>query len=122
MLSVYFGITVFLDGAKARSYLLRSGIEVIGALHVVVSVAKFALLVLEERPKTPHIKDESLRKSLGQEALSGFWSRSLFLWLNRLFVTGFRRNITVDDLGNLGPGFSTEALSNKFHVLWGNSR
>lgn len=122
LLSIYFGITVFLDGAKARSYLLRSGLDGIGAIQVAVAVVKFILLVLEERPKKLGLQNKNLRDFFGKEALSGFWSRSLFLWLNDVFLIGFRRIITLQDLGNLGPEFSTADLSNKFGVIWNKGK
>lgn len=118
LLSIYFGVTVFLDGAKARSYLLRNGLDTIGAVQVVITVAKFVLLILEEVPKTPDLRDKNLRDFLGREALSGFWTRTVLLWLNEVFLIGFRRTITMDDLGNLAPEYSTESLTTKFQAMW----
>lgn len=120
LLSINFGITVFLDGIKARSYLLRVGLDNVGAAQIVVVAAKFALLLLEEVPKTPILAN--FGKFVGKEALSGFWSRSLFLWLNEIFVVGFRQNLTVEELGNLEPQFSTELLASQFKEAWDNSK
>lgn len=122
LLSIYFFITVFLDGIKARSYLLREGLDAVGAVQVVITVAKFVLLILEEVPKTSTLRNTQLRKFLGKEALSGFWSRVLFLWLNEIFIIGFRNILTVDDLGNLGPEFNTEQLVESFNLIWATGK
>lgn len=121
LLSIYFGITVFLDGIKARSYLLRAGLDNVGAAQVVVTVAKFALLLLEEVPKDTKLTPKGIRDFLGKEAVSGFWTRSLFLWLNEIFIIGYRQTLAIDDLGNLEPHFSTEYLAIKFNEAWANS-
>lgn len=118
LLSVYFFFAVFLDGIRARSYLLREGLDAIGAIQVVVTVAKFVLLILEEIPKTASLKDVNLFKFFGKEAFSGFWSRSLILWINETFILGFNNILTLNDLGNLGPEFSTERLVRTFEGIW----
>ena len=118
LLSVYFFLTVFLDGIRARSYLLREGLDAIGAIQIVVAIAKFSLLILEEIPKTTALIDVDLLKFFGREAFSGFWARSLLFWLNETFVIGFRNILTMDDLGNLGPEFSTQRLVEAFNNIW----
>lgn len=122
LLSIYFFLTVFLDGIKARSYLLREGLDTVGATQVAITVVKFALLILEEIPKTSSLRNTRLRTFLGKEALSGFWSRVLFLWLNEIFIVGFRNILTVNDLGNLGPEFGTEKLVESFNVIWATGK
>lgn len=122
LLSIYFGITVFLDGIGARSYLLRAGLDAVGATQVVVTVAKFALLILEEVPKDTKLTPKGIRDFLGKEAVSGFWTRSLFLWLNEIFLVGFRQTLTINDLGNLEPQFSTEQLAIRFNEAWEKSK
>ena len=118
LLSIYFFITVFLDGIKARSYLLREGLDTVGAIQVVVTVIKFMLLILQEVPKTSAIRNARIRDFVGRESLIGFWTRFLFLWLNELFVVGFRGILTVNNLGNLDAEFSTEHLVTKFNRIW----
>lgn len=122
LLGIYFFISTFLDGIRARSYLLREGLDNIGAVQVVVTLAKALLLILEEVPKTASLKNLDLSKFFGKEAFAGFWSRSLMLWLNETFIFGFRNLLTMEDLGNMGPEFSTERLVEAFDRIWTNGK
>ncbi|KAM4067250.1 ABC transporter [Hirsutella rhossiliensis] len=56
--------------------------------------------------------------SLGRESTSGFWGRSLFLWLNSTLLIGFRSIISVGDLQDLGPALSSTRLFAKFEPFW----
>lgn len=118
VLSIYFAISVAVDIAKARSYFLRVGLDAVGALQIVVTIAKASLLLLEEMPKTSLLKDTALRDYLGKEALSGFWNRSLGIWMYETFSSGFRNILSIDDLGNLSPEFFTSTLSERFESAW----
>lgn len=118
LLSLYLGLTILLDIVKVRSYLLRSGLQVVGGITVAIATIKFVVLVLEEIPKRKYIKDTALRTSMSKEGASGFWNRSLFLWLNSTLLLGFRRVLQVDHLGHLGVDFASENLSAKFEPNW----
>lgn len=121
-LSVYFFFSVITDGIRAGTYISRNvQLEVIGGLQVAVTVLSFALLILEEIPKTSSVKSSHHARSPGKEAVSGFWSRTLFIWLNDVFLLGFRASIKVKDLSNLGPEFSTERLVEGFDRIWAKS-
>lgn len=118
-LSIYFFFSVITDGIRAGAYISRNvQLEAIGGLQVAVTVLSFALLILEEIPKTSSVKSSRQSRSPGKEAVSGFWSRTLFIWLNDVFLLGFRAIIKVEDLSNLGPEFSTESLVQGFDRIW----
>ncbi len=118
LVSIYLTLTVMFDAAKIRSYFARDDTHSLAYASIVAVAIKGILLILEEIPKRPSIADEEVRKSVGNEAVSGFWSRSLFVWLNDLLLLGYRSIITVDDLEELGPEFASETLHKSFSLVW----
>ncbi|OAR02687.1 hypothetical protein LLEC1_00701 [Akanthomyces lecanii] len=91
-LGFFLTITLLPDVAAARSLSLRQRFEIIAALQIAATI------------------------SLGREATAGSWSRSVFFWMNGILIIGFRRNLTKDDIGNIG--FETEALYTEFARCW----
>ena len=116
-LSIYLSVTLLLDMAKTRSFFLREGIDDIAALSVVTLAAKLAIIVAEEVPKTRYI-DKQRFPSLSGEAVGGFWSRSMLVWVNDTLLIGFKRRLEVEDLPPMGPTFSSERLYNEFLPIW----
>lgn len=116
-LSIYLSITFLLDIAKTRSFFLREGVDDIASLSVVTLAAKLAIIVAEEVPKTRWI-DKQRFPSLSGEAVGGFWSRSMLVWVNDTLLLGFKRRLNVEDLPPMGPTFSSERLYNDFLSLW----
>lgn len=106
------------DVVKARSYFIRPGLTSLGALAVVSVISKSALLLLMEKSKRSLIRSTLFRVSMGPEVTSGFWTRSLFLWLNATLLAGFKNIISVDDLPDIGPEFDSDALLTQFLERW----
>lgn len=76
--SLFLGLTLLLDIAKARSELSRPDIVIIGTLLAATAAFKLILLLLEEMSKRKYIIDPVLRSSASRESTSGFFNRSLF--------------------------------------------
>ena len=110
-------LSVLIEITKARSYFLRamSGLAGVSTASIVF---RCTLLGFLEVPKRRNIVDDELRKSAGKEAVSGFWSRTFFTWLNPTFVRGFRNVLRVEDLSNLDPVLSSKNLSGRFQRNW----
>lgn len=105
-----------LDAAKARSCLSRGGsLGAVGSLVAAAAALKGVILLLEELPKRRHALQQQRWSS---EATSGFWTRALFLWVNKILFTGYRNLIDTEDLAPLGPEFSATHLSDKFDTVW----
>lgn len=122
-LSVWVTLSVVLDGTIARSYYLRSAAyHNVGALVATTGAMKLIVMILEEIPKKNYAKDKDTGKPIGKEALSGFWNRIFYLWLNQTLYSGFRVILTVDNLDNLENIFSSEALAERFITAWHNGR
>lgn len=52
------------------------------------------------------------------ESTSGVSGRSLFWWLNGLFVQGFRKVLGVDDLFSISERLGSERLAEKLQRRW----
>ncbi|OAR00032.1 hypothetical protein LLEC1_00475 [Akanthomyces lecanii] len=117
-LGLYLSITFLLELAKCRSYFRRPGLETLGGLAAAAATFRFVLIILEEIPKTSLIIEDKLRRITGKEASAGFWTRSLFLWLNPLVWKGYRGTISIDDISELGAEFSSRSLFENFHPRW----
>lgn len=117
MTGAFLLLSVLIEVTKARSYFLRA----MGALAGVSTasiVFRCTLLGLLEVPKRRNIVDHELQKSVGEEAVAGFWSRTFFVWLNPTFVRGLRSVLCVEDLSNLDPVLSAKNLSDRFQRKW----
>lgn len=125
VLSMYLSFGFIVDIIKARTCLSRPhlpGVDRIGILCAVGAAAKLILAVLEEVPKSSPMGGQELRNSVGSESLSGFWNRSLFIWLNSTLSFGFRNVLNVCDLENLGPDLSAAKLHAQFRAAWKDSK
>ncbi|KAM3453841.1 hypothetical protein MY3296_003502, partial [Beauveria thailandica] len=111
-------LTIIFDIGTTWTYFHRTGLQSIARLHVPLPALKLVLICLEEVSKRNLIRSKALRSSLGQEALAGFWNRSLLLWVNPLLLFGFRREITMNVLPGIGPHLEAELLYQHFQRRW----
>lgn len=121
LLSVYLTLMVLFDIAKTRSYFLRGDLGSLPGLSVAVTVLEFVLLLFQEVSKRRLVTARHRIPKLSGEAVSGFWGRALFLWVNSTLRLGFRRILRVEDLKDLGPEFSSERLHANFEPHWNKS-
>lgn len=117
-IAVYLLIAIFFDIIRSRSLFSRPGLSPLGALAASSAVVRTSLLVLEEVPKTRLFVDANLRQYFGGETTSGYWSRSLFLFLNPLFISGFRNVLKLEHLKSIGPEFASRLLHPDLKQKW----
>ncbi|TQV93041.1 Vacuolar metal resistance and drug detoxification protein [Cordyceps javanica] len=118
-LSIFFSITMLFDITMARSYFLRDNLDAIAALQVCVAVLKLILISLEEVPKRSLFVSREHQTRVSVESTSGFWNRSLFIWLNPLLIFGWSNTFTLDNLPDIGDEFASERLFDRFSPHWG---
>ncbi|KAJ3490415.1 hypothetical protein NLG97_g5784 [Lecanicillium saksenae] len=109
-LALYLLFTVCADAVKSRSYFLRSGMEALGFLAEATAVLRFCLITLQEIPKKSLLVNDDIRAISGPETTSGYFQRAFFIYLHPMLMTGFRQNLTVEDMGKLGVEYSSEVL------------
>lgn len=117
-LGLHLAIGLVIDVTKSRAYFRDSDTHVIGYLSATSAAVRLILLLLNEMPKGAALVEGRLQTPASKELSSGFWGRALFLWLNSTLLLGFRTQIRLDDLDELGPEFSSEMLSRKFKEHW----
>nr|XP_036575809.1 ABC multidrug transporter [Colletotrichum truncatum]KAF6782442.1 ABC multidrug transporter [Colletotrichum truncatum] len=76
---------------------------------------KLLLVLLEEIPKSGFPGPSS------KEEISGPVNRSVFGWLNPLFLLGSRDTLHVEDLGNIDRKFDSARLLSKLSSSWDSS-
>lgn len=118
VLGVYFFLALVIDAIKCRSYFIRYGLVANGVLAAAACALRFIILALQELPKRSLLLDAELKKIVGDEAGSGFWSRSFLLYLNPLFLTGYRSILEMQHLSNLGPELSSSLLHARLRHYW----
>ena len=108
------------DVVQARTlYLIKEGSSVSGMFTAGIGL-KLALLILETQEKRPILRDPYRR--LSPEATSGIFSRSVFWWLNGLFIEGFRTILTVESLYDIDSELDSRPLRDSLQKAWDRRR
>ena len=116
LLSSYLSLSIILDLPQARTfYLIPSQLDLAVTFSVSLAV-KVGLLLLEAWSKRALLEEQY--RTLATEATSGILSRSLFLWMNGLFLQGFSKVISPDDLGPVDGELASAALHGQLHNEW----
>lgn len=124
MVGLFLSVTMLFDATRARSYGMRGDLGRLAALAGLEAAWKLGVLLLEEVSKKSLVRSDEDRLALGPEMTSGFWNRSLFVWLNEMLLLGFKNAISVNDLPEMGQSFESELLHEQFQQEWrvGTSR
>ncbi|KAM5429329.1 hypothetical protein McanCB56680_000032 [Microsporum canis] len=96
LLNIYLGVSTLLDLARTRTLFFIQGSRTIAVIFLVGFIIKILCFVLEVIEKRHLLKPKW--KDASPEATSGVINRSLFLWLNGLFIKGCRALLTVNVL------------------------
>ncbi|KAL8722266.1 MAG: hypothetical protein Q9225_001213 [Loekoesia sp. 1 TL-2023] len=116
LLEAYLLLTLVFDAARVRTQWLQGYNNAPAAVSSAALAIKFCLLAVETVGKRKILRVEWAGQS--PEATSGLFGKSLFLWLNRLFRTGFKKSLSVDDLTPLDKHLTSDYLYNRLHQPW----
>ncbi|KAK1969081.1 canalicular multispecific organic anion transporter 1 [Colletotrichum sublineola] len=108
----YLFIAILTEIARARTYFLM-GQTAGAAITATDCLVKVLLAVLEGQKKVLKMDSDSK----GPEDLAGPISQSFFLWLNNLFLTGYRRTFTARDLGMISSPLYTHSILHRFRSV-----
>ncbi|KAG9240417.1 ABC transporter-like protein [Calycina marina] len=120
-IQAYLFLTMLFDIARVRTGWLIHGETTISSLRSAAMVVKVVLLFLESLPKDKHIID-SERNTLSPEDKAGLFSRSLLLWLNPLFLHGYRKPLSGDELYPVGENLAASRVFDALHSSWENTK
>ncbi|KAH6661517.1 hypothetical protein B0J14DRAFT_496953 [Halenospora varia] len=116
LLNIYLFFSVLFDAVRARTLWLMNYDPTIRAVFTATLALKVIILFLEVTEKRRFLRVED--RKLSPEETSGILNQSLFVWLNQLIVTGFKKVLLMDDLYPLNQELSTSHLKVKFRKDW----
>lgn len=99
ILSLYLGLSLVFDVIRVRTLWLSFSSPIIASVLSASVGLKAVMLVLEGTCKQPFLKKQYQDNT--PEAVSGIYSRSLFLWVNPFLWKGYRGVLSVDTLNVL---------------------
>lgn len=121
LISIYLTLTLLLDAAQTRTLWLASRNQIeatFSRLYTSTLILKAICLLLESQSKTRWMTWD--KKEHSPEETSGLFGLGAFIWLNRLFLSGYAKVLKVGDLYPLDPAMSTEALDKRLSRHWQN--
>lgn len=117
LLNSYLFLTLLLDAAQARTLFLSSDDKkpetAYSSVFTATVALKVGILLLEARRKSAWIKWDD-EKEHSPEETSGIFSLGVFFWLNRIFLEGYRKVLTIRDLYPLDSALDGEVLHDRF--------
>lgn len=115
LLITYLLFSIILDLAQARTLFLL-GEKVIAALFSAIMGTKLLLLWIESWEKRAYLKGSF--RFLPPESTSNIISKSIFWWLNPVFVKGYKSFLSPGDLESLPPERDSEPLEKSLQASW----
>ncbi|PYH31531.1 uncharacterized protein BO87DRAFT_418037 [Aspergillus neoniger CBS 115656] len=116
LLGIYLLFSSLFDAVQVRTLFIRHYPSSLGALSAATVALKLLLLALEAQNKRSYLKEPLL--AIPPESTSGLFARTVFWWLNRLFVIGFRKLLTLEDLFPTDSDLKSEGLRRKIGKAW----
>jgi ATP-binding cassette subfamily C (CFTR/MRP) protein 1 len=108
IINTHLFFSTLLDLAQARTLWLLPGHGNLAAVFTVCIAFNLVLLILERIEKKSFLK--SPYRNYPPEVLGGIFNRSVFWWLNSLFLNGYRRVLNLDDLFETDEELSSRKL------------
>lgn len=116
ILSIYFFFTLFFDGVQTRTLWLNGYSELICSIFTTSFATKAVILILEAWEKTPYLATNG--EDWSPEETSGIFNRSVFYWLNKILLLGYRKIILPEDLYPLDKQIDSSRLHAHFEKYW----
>lgn len=113
LLAFYLCLTVLFRSVMARTYWSLETYHTVASIAITALVVQIVMAVLENGGKRQTSNAAHIKKKSSEET-AGFVNRSLFLWLNRLLWTGYRRTLAASDLGPIDQNLYSSSLSARF--------
>lgn len=116
LISVYLVASVVFDAVQVRT-LFNVGNDIAIPVTLCASIAiKLIITVLEAREKRAYLRQPF--SSYPPETIANTFNRTFLWWLNRTFVTGFRKLMTHDDLDSTSSELRSRVLAQRLKTSW----
>ncbi|KAG6354150.1 hypothetical protein INS49_004754 [Diaporthe citri] len=115
LLGSYLFLTLLLDAAQARTLFLSSDQKpevTYSSIFCAAMALKAGILLLEAQRKSRWVRWDG--KEHSPEETSGIFSLGIFSWLNKLFLEGYRKILTIKDLYPLDSTLNGKTLHDEF--------
>ena len=119
-LTVYLGLSVLLDLARVRTLVSIVRSRLLAWIFLASFVVKLAIFLLELVEKRSLLKHEW--RCASTEATASVYNRSLFIWLNGLFVRGFQTRLLLDSLPPVDPDILSASQPTTLIERWKKGR
>ncbi|OJK00423.1 hypothetical protein ASPACDRAFT_1880763 [Aspergillus aculeatus ATCC 16872] len=103
LLSIYLLISTLFDAVQVRTLFIR---------HYPYPLPALAAATSKINAMRPPFRD------ISPESTSGIFARTVFWWLNGLFLRGFRKLLTVEDLFPTDEALSSSYLGRRIRRAW----
>ena len=117
LLVLYYSASTILSLPLLRSlYLMPYGVypKGIWTANLIVNVA---IVFLESVPKSKLLRPKY--KNTTAEQITGFWGRSIFVWVLPLFQYGHSKILQLDDIAHIDDALREKYTSFRLDILWG---
>ncbi|KAH8883232.1 putative ABC multidrug transporter [Thozetella sp. PMI_491] len=115
LLNSYLFLTLLLDAAQARTLFLSSDDKPELTYSSIFSAAialKIGILLLESQRKSAWVGWDE--KEHSPEETSSIFSLGVFFWLNKMFLEGYKKVLTIKDLYPLDSTLDNKLLHDEF--------
>lgn len=119
LLNFFLSLSLLFDIVRLRSLWLAS-YTVLAAIYTASIALKLAWFCLESRTKQECFIDKSVQ--YGDEEVCGLYSRTFFWWINPLFLLGFKKTLSVEELPRLDQTLSAHRLHHTFSRRWASGK
>ena len=120
ILQLFYFMTILVDLPRIRTQWLLDGNTIAAALVTVIFVLRLPLLWLESVQKWHHSNIPA--EKIPPEERQGIFGRTFFWWLNPLFLEGYHRDLTMDDLFAIDDGLKGTILYNRLLKSWNGGK
>lgn len=114
LICLYLLVSIIFEIAQVRTlWLLDPASYPLAATATIALATRSLLLVSETNGKGKHLSPQCSR--ISPESSTGIFSHSTYWWLNRFFISGFRGNLSLDDLYPLDKDLSSKSVASRHH-------
>ncbi|TLD19247.1 hypothetical protein PspLS_09793 [Pyricularia sp. CBS 133598] len=115
-LSAYLGVSILFDCARARTLWMLGDSRTIPAVFTASLAIRAIMLILESTEKRSILLPEL--KGCSHEVTSGPLNRGVFFWLSTLFLRGYSKVLSLNDLYPLDEAMVSEVLYGRLAEVW----
>lgn len=123
LLNAYLFLTILFDIAQIRTLWLASATQyelAFTRLSTTTVALKAAIMLLESQHKTRWVQWDA--KAHSPEETTGIYGLGAFVWLNKLFLTGYRKTLRMDDLFPLDSSMAADSLHARLASIMEDSK